>query len=262
MPLIPITFQDFASRRWLPHSNFEFARERGLIELNASELPGAVCSLPVGFLPQVDGGYMPAALLGIDPSNNLFVTPDASWAGGYVPLALQLAPFVSARSETGENVICVDDSFTSAEGEAGQPFFTPEGQPSQALLGVRDILSRVSANRDATRIACAALQEAQLLEPWDIVISTPSGERHLEGLYRVNEDALNGLDAEMLVMLRDRAALALAYCQLVSMQHLGRLRTLTLERANQEAAARQVMSGAELSLDFLNQGGTIGFGNL
>lgn len=261
MSLTPITLQDFASRRWMPHAYFTFAQGRGLVELTASELPRAACCLPIGFLPQAEGGYLPVALFGIDPARNLFVARDGSWLGGYVPARLQAAPFALAQTETGETILCVDDSLVAADGDMGLPFFTSDGQPSAALIQARDFLGAISDNRVVTLAACTALHNAGLLQPWDILIPTLQGNQRLEGLFCIDETKLNQIDAATLQSLRDCGALGMAYCQLIAMQHTAKLGELAEAHARLDVAQQPLQATRELDIDFLSKGETLVLGN-
>lgn len=79
------------------------------------------------------------------------------------------------------------------------------------------------------------LQNAGVLEPWEIKVKKGDGIQSVEGLYRVNEGKLNKLPAEEFMLLRDSGALVLAYCQLLSIrnnQTLGRLSSQLLSLQN------------------------------
>ena len=93
----------------------------------------------------------------------------------------------------------------------------------------------------------------------------------LQGLFRVDEEKLNQLDGAALQELQQSGAMGVAYCQLLSMQHLLTLARLAEQQAQWRSAAAQAPAGAsaglattaagELDLEFLNQGGTLHFGN-
>ena len=74
-------------------------------------------------------------------------------------------------------------------------------------------------------------------------------EQQVEGLFRIDEAALNALPADALAEVRDANALALAYCQLLSQQRLQALGKLAHER-----------NEAEKALGFGQDNGTFSFG--
>ncbi len=225
-------------------------------------------TLPLGFLA-TGGEIVPVALLGLKPGKNLFVAADGRWLGGYVPAAYRSYPFALASTEDGQQVLCIDEGSGLLSDDAGEVLFTEDKRPAAAVAEVLDFLTQVAANRQVTRRICALLKEHGVVQPWPLRLRTAEGEQSVAGLLRIDEGALNALPAETFVALRNAGALALAYCQLLSMQHLARLGPLAQAQAQAQAQAHQHAAqqasappAAELDLEFLNQGGTISFGNL
>ncbi len=247
MSLIPLTPDQFANARWRPMPDSAFAREISLAELNASEMPAAACHLPVGLVRMEDGIWTLQAVFGLQPGKNLFVAVNGSWLGGYWPLRLRLAPFALAKSEHNEQVLCINDVWWQPSELGGYPFY---GEENNLAKETADLLLECQAlldNQQHTHAAVAALDEAGLLCPWNPVVATESlGSVQLEGLFSINEEALNALDADALLKLRDCGALAIAYCQLISMQHLHKLAELA------DAHARHVQQSVQVQNDMLN----------
>ena len=81
-----------ADKRWKRYTSYAFAAKEALTPLVAQELPRAVLHLPIAFVRQ-DEQFMPAAMLGIQPGQNLFVAPDGRWLCGYTPAAYRAHPF-------------------------------------------------------------------------------------------------------------------------------------------------------------------------
>lgn len=172
-------------------------------------------------------------------------------------------PFVLARTQGGQQVLCVDvgSGLIGAEGEA---FFNADGSPSEALGGVVNFLTQLANNRTVSERICAVLAEHQLIQPWAIRLQVQGGEQALRGLFRIDETRLNALSPEALKALQLAGALPLAYLQLLSMQHLawlGQLSKAHAQQAQAAVAALPTTTTGELDLEFLNQNGTISFGN-
>lgn len=265
--IIPITLERHASLRWQRQANYAFAETQVLAPLVAAELPKAAMVLPTGFIEQSDA-FAPVAVLGLQPGNNLFVAADGRWLGTYLPAILRGYPFHLAQTGEGQQVLCIDEeSGLVGPGPAGEIFFTADGKPTKEILEILNFLSLIDQSRQATQVACAALKKHRLIQPWLIAIKTASDERQVAGLFRIDEAALNQLSGEALHELVQTGALALAYCQLLSMQHLSVLGQLAQAhaRAHAQAAPAPVVPLApqgDLDLEFLNQGGTINFGAL
>ena len=99
-----------------------------------------------------------------------------------------------------------------------------------------------------------ALADAGLITPWEINLKQGEKVMPVEGLFRIDEAALNKIDDEDFLAVRKAGGLALAYAQLLSMnqltvlERLGKLRGQILE---QQAAAAEVsnLTGFSLSED-------------
>ena len=85
MPVImPISRERHGTKRWKRHNGYKFAAANAVAPLVINELPRAALALPIGFIAQGDD-YMPAAVLGLAPGQNLLVAPDGRWGGSYIP---------------------------------------------------------------------------------------------------------------------------------------------------------------------------------
>ncbi|MBI4206911.1 MAG: SapC family protein [Betaproteobacteria bacterium] len=122
-----------------------------------------------------------------------------------------------------------------------------------------DFLTKVEQNRAATAAACDALKARNLIVRWPITRKTDQGERKVEGLFRVDEAALNALDDEAFLSLRHSGALPTAYAQLLSMQQV---RVLELAMTRAQRTKQQLQLGQELDLSWLEGDGIkFDFGN-
>lgn len=249
-----------ANKRWRRYDSYRFAAADTVATLVARELPRAMMHLPIAFVARGER-FSPAAVQGLQPGKNLFVAPDGRWIGGYTPAAYRGYPFALAETPDGKRVLAFDaDSGLLSESD-GEAFFDEEGNPSATLKGILDFLNEVHANREATDRICAALQQHGLIQPWPVTVAEDEARRSLDGLYRIDEAALNALPAADFEALRQAGALPVVYCQLLSMQHFAMLGKLA--HAHQQAARPlpQTPTG-DLDLEFLNASDTIGFGGL
>lgn len=235
-----ISYERHAGRRWRVTEHYGFAAADALVPLAVDELPNAAMTLPVCLVRQ-DGGFVPAAMLGLRPGENLMVDDAGRWQGKYIPAAFRSHPFLLGTSADDQRLLCMDEDAGLAAGdEAGEPFFIAPGQPSPALAGILALLSGGEQGRAVTVAVCALLDKHGLIQPWPIALPSPTGTRHLTDLFRIDEDALGRLPAAALAELSQAGALAAAYCQLLSMQHVATLQELAAARA--EAAVRAQMA--------------------
>jgi hypothetical protein len=222
----PVSKNRHGSKRWLRYTNFSFAAADTICLLVAAELPKAIMSFPVAF-QQSASGFAPVAVLGLEAGKNLFVGPDQRWLGEYTPAPYRGYPFKLAQHPDGRRLLCVDEeSGLISDGPTGELFLQADDTPAPALAEVLNFLTQIAANSEATLRACAALQEFGLLEPWPITVKKEDGTHVFNGLHRISEAAMNALPDDQFLTLRKTGALSIAYSQLISMQHIGRLAEL------------------------------------
>lgn len=250
-----------ADKRWKRYDSYNFAAKDLVIPLVAQEFPHALMHMPVGFIKQEDD-FVPVAILGLQSGQNLFVAPDGRWIGSYIPAAYRIYPFQLANSTDGQRVLVIDDDsglVVDSGSNEGEVFFDEDGNPARALQDVLDFLVQLQGYKELTQSMSAVLAGHKLIHPWPITIQSEAGERKIEGLYRIDEAALTALPEEAFADLRRAGALPIAYCQLLSMQHLQTLGKLA-EAHNNTGQLEPDVAGGELNLDFLSDSGTISFG--
>ena len=230
----PISRERHGPRRWQRPAHYLHAAAQPLAPLASFEAPVAAVHLPMAFVVQ---GARPVlvAVLGAPPAANWCVAPDGRWTGPYIPAIFRAAPFALHRVGDGAPLLCIDEGVgqvaladapaapATATAQGEEAFFAADGTPTPMLAQVYGFLTRIDKGREAMERACDALAQHGLLVPWPVVFNTQAGEQPVNGLLRVDEAALRQLPAEALHTLMQKGALALAYSQLVSIQHFGLL---------------------------------------
>ena len=259
--IFPITFERHATQRWLRPTDHSFTGQDATALLTLHELAQAALHLPIAFVAHEEG-FLPVAVLGLVPGKNLFVGLDGRWLGGYVPAVYGAYPFVLAPAAAGQVALCINEASGLLSSTAGEPFFTDGGVPNPAVAGVLGFLNQQATHQQQAVGVCTLLKQHQLIEPWPIKLQGGAQTQNVEGLHRISEAALNGLPAQALLTLRNAGALALAYCQLLSMQHLQTLGKLADAHAQVAAAAQAATvptQSKELDLSFLEGSQTLKF---
>ncbi len=244
-----------ADKRWKRYSSYDFAAKETVAPLVVQELPRACLSLPTGFV-QTEKGYQLVAVQGLQAGRNLWVGPDGRWLGAYVPAAYRSYPFVLANADDGRRVLCIREDSGLVNDAEGERFFNEEGEASKAVQDVLGFLQQVSDNAQLTARLCKLLEEQGLIQPWALTLRAGDNEKKVEGLFRIDEAALNALPVEGLDALRKAGALPMVYCQLLSMQHVQRLGQLAQQHA---AAHLEAADSGDLDLEFLHDDGNIRF---
>jgi hypothetical protein len=209
------------SLRWTKIKDYSFAANDLCCPLVIAEVPSAMRYLPIAFA-EIDGFLQPVSVQGFQESSNLLVAGNGQWVARYVPALYRGLPFLLANSNDAE-ILCINEELvqiSSEESEESIPFFDEDGKPSSALQSFIDFHTQISQSRKATHEVVKLLKEHDLIVPWNIELQTQSGKIEVEGLNKIDEGALNGLEAAPLAGLRDSGALLMAYCQLLSMQNI------------------------------------------
>jgi len=256
---IAVSRETHANKRWQHAQSYAFAANEAVVPLGAQEFPKAMMSVPIAFFAQ-GNIFQPTAVLGFVQGQSLFVAPDGRWLGDYVPAIFRTYPFRLANTPEGEQVMCIDlDSGLQTEGPEGELFFNEDGTPAAEVSQALELLNQIETSRPVTAAGCAALQACKLIVPWEISVQSDTGEQKIEGLYKVDEAAMNALSEEDFLSLRKHGALAMAYCQLLSMQHLSVLGQLA---QTGEAAKDAASQHGDLAFAMSDQDGTISFDGL
>ncbi len=254
--LVAITKDNFSDKAWVRNPGYGFASSLATVPVVAAELPSLVPAMPLGFVRN-GTTYDLVAICSLHPSTNLFVAPDGRWLGSYVPALLRSHPFRLAKIPGQENsILCIDEE-SGAIASQGIPFFDASGEPSREIREMLNMLTQIERSGIATQAAIAALDSAGLIQPWPLKLRQNGlGDTAVEGLYRVDEPALNALSEEAFLKLRGNGAFAIAYAQLLSMHQLGLLQRLDQVQAELKAQAEAQLSVLE---NLFQDDGTITF---
>lgn len=140
------------------------------------------------------------ALFGFEDGENLFLSGDR-WDAGYVPLAIDIQPFLigGAPESDAAKQVCVDLASPRIAAGEGVRVFDEFGRPSPYLETVAEQLGALDAGWQGAASFYAALRRHDLLEPLTFEITLDDGSTHrLVGFHAINEDRLRGLDAAAL----------------------------------------------------------------
>jgi len=223
-----------ADRHYQPRQGYRFAAEQPVASILLAELGKLLPHYALGFVQQGEH-YQPVALLGLNGQQNLYLHPDGRWLGNYVPASLRGYPFTLANTEDQQQVLCIAQEHLG-EDDQSVPLFDEEGQLDQRVQKTLAFLQECEKNRQVTQAAAGVLGDTGVIEPWPLKVERGEGQEPLKvnGLYRVNEKALNALDADTYATLRG-GPMALAHAQLFSMGQLSQLAERAKFHAQQQA---------------------------
>ncbi len=251
LALVPISREIHARTKVRPLSSLSFARETATVQVCGAEIAAIGQELPVVFARSGDG-FIPVALLGFRPQQNLLIDPQGRWLGHHLPAVWRRGPFrlahIAGEAE-GKMALCLDDSDEHLNESEGQSLFDESGAPTALVNTASALLTQIERDARMTHALCATLDRFELIVPWDLDITQPDGTaQRVGGLFRVDEARIATLSADALVEVRDAGALPVIYAHLLSLSKistLGRLARLANERTQQQTA----MQNGNLNLD-------------
>lgn len=257
--IFPISIERHGSRVWSKPGNYGWARQDQVVPVVLQEATYLLMTLPLAFL-QNEGKFQFFALMGLRPGENLWVGEDGRSLLSRVPVVMQLYPFRLLRDTRGQAVLGINEAGLLPPGTTeGQPLFDKQDKPVAQLATILEQLGQREQDWENACKAASVLDQHGLIEPWDLQIQGEGGVSRVEGLFRVNEKKMNELPAEALLILRNTGALLMAYCQLLSMQHIQQLARMAEAQAKVRLRAEQAQTAAgKLGGDH----GIISFSNL
>lgn len=260
---IAVSRTEHADSHWRPRQGFGFAADLQVVAILIAELSKLLPHYVLGFVRNGDQ-YQPVALVGLGGERNLYVNKENKWLCTYVPATLRGYPFTLADNDSGEPILCINESQLT-EDQTAPPLFDSDGNLTSRTTHIFDFLGQCHANRILTQAACAALESCELIEPWPFTINRGENNEPLaiNGLCRINEQALNALDGRQFAELRKSGATALAYAQLFSRNQIDQLaqRAEYIGKEIESTSSRDLddffQDGGSLNLDFLNDDNTV-----
>jgi hypothetical protein len=243
---VPVTRRDHGDVSIKSGNNYAFAKAVNSVPLMATEFDLSSVEYAIVFSGE-GNEVMPAALLGIRDSENLYVDEKDGWNAKYIPAFVRRYPFVFSSSDKTTFTLCIDEEYPGVNRRGtGERLFDSDGERTQYLQGVLGFLQAYQAQFEATRAFCQRLIELNLLEAMQAQFALRSGQRiTLAGFKSVNRERLKALPGDVLARLAARGDLDLIYAHLHSQRNF----TPTAERivrvlAPDQAASEQSKTAA------------------
>ncbi|MBF0295874.1 MAG: SapC family protein [Magnetococcales bacterium] len=213
--------------------DYRFASDTNIAMLVGAEFSEAYRHFPIVFVPS-GAQIIPAALLGLRDSENLFVDRDGRWLAGYVPFFFQRYPFLIGEGSGtgGAGRVFIDEAFPGfTTKDYGDRLFDDEGNPSAFLSQTLTGLDEFFGCMDLTEAFTRLLRELDLLVDLAANVELPDGRRvTMSGMFVVDENKLLDLDPHNALKLIRSRGMAWVYAHLISLGNLDRLTTLLAER--------------------------------
>lgn len=200
-------------KTWIPPGDISFAGHKHLVPINSHELAKAAANGPIAVVKE-NGHWQLVAVCGRVPGENLYIQ-NGRWLGSYQPEWLSIYPFQTTELNDKRVLSFDPNSGLLNEAGDGEPFFHADGTPTEAVASRIERIKVRQKFAILTEKYIKALLRARVLAPWPLPLCEQVGMA-IEGLFMLNEPALNHLEDSQLVSLR--YALPLAYSLNFSIQ--------------------------------------------
>lgn len=191
------------------------------------ELPDLQAEYPLVLIKDNQTGqFNLVALLGLKPAENLFHN-DKGWQARHIPLHLQIYPFAlgsKAGDEQCNPLLCLDMDCELVNHSHGQALFDQQGQQTAFLQHKVQLMELLTEQQQLTREFIQVLVGQRLIHPKSLTINKGTEQEYdLNGLYVIDETALQTLDSQTLTELRDKGWLPYIYAIMFSGRRVANL---------------------------------------
>ncbi|PCI76972.1 MAG: multidrug transporter [SAR86 cluster bacterium] len=172
------------------------------------------------------GDFVPGAMMGLNQGVNLYCQiPE--WQPVFIPATFTVTPLSVSKLDPDSNEadITIDEQSPLLSETVGEPLYQSDGLATDYLKKRIDHVVRVTQQSVQTIALCRYLAEKRLLtsRPLRLQHTESSPKYEVEGVYMIDENALEELSNGEFQELRERGLLPLIYSHLTSLQQIGRL---------------------------------------
>lgn len=171
------------------------------------------------------------ALFGFENGENLYLK-DGKWNARYVPLAMDIQPFMIgfAPEDGADRKVVVDLDSPRLGDDEGQRIFDANGVPTTYLENISKKLAYLDEGFRKSGDFIECLQKYDLLETLSIDVTLGDGSKNrLVGFQTINEDRFRQLSTDALAELQEKGYLMPSFMALASLSNLADL----IDRKNQ-----------------------------
>lgn len=173
----------------------------------------------------------PMAVLGVAQQENLYLVEGGAWRASYMPAFLRRYPFGMAGVGNDQMAIVIDMGWEGFSETEGDPLFDAKGEPTELMKNVRSFVESFETEVQRTRLFCAALRDAGLLQDMRFDATLPDGQKvSVDGFLAIDEKKLAELPDAKVVEWHRNGMLGLIHAQQISMGLMRRLVEWRVER--------------------------------
>lgn len=231
--LIPLLSDKHANLKVIESGDYTRYKDKHLIQIVAQDFFTLAAEFPLVFVKSNDSSdFVPVAIMGLREGQNLYCQTE-QWKARVIPVSFNSAPFAIARADPeGEQLaVLIEEDSVLLSDSAGEALFTDNGERTDYLERRIDSMVEFAQQTVNTQAICKHLADKELLATHRLQLQhrpdVPS--YNIDGIYTVDEKALNGLSDEDFLQLRSRGLLPMIYAHLTSLQQLRRVSQMQYE---------------------------------
>lgn len=223
---VPVTNTKHADFKVKQDVTFSHVKNQHMVPLVIHEFSRAAQDYPIVFVKDRETGqFRSVALLGLKPGENNYYDKNR-WQAEYIPDSLRGYPFVLAADNKVEDqqILYFDQDSERVNQQEGQPLFDDKSEATEFTTNMGNFLSDLIFKQQQTDTFIKALLDDTLIVPQTLEVTLEGQEKFkIEGLYLLDEKALNELPDKKFLELKKKGFLPLIYATLFSMSRVGAL---------------------------------------
>jgi len=227
-----LSYENHNQIKIIDSNDYQHAKDQQVVPLIVHEFARASSEMPIVFVKNAETGeFQAVALLGLSQNENLFYSED-KWLSPYLPALITHHPFALMPSQNDENqlqMVLKEDSHLVSKTD-GEVLFDDDGNETEYLTKRKNALGHYFESSHVTKAFTKQLSDKSLLSQQNLSLDLNGEKIAINGVYLVDEKALNSLSDEDFLELRKKGYLAPIYSHLSSLHQLSRLAKLKSEK--------------------------------
>lgn len=225
--MIPLNNKQHANLKVQKINDVTRFKNQNVIPVTVQDFIPLSTEFPIIFVKNEETGqFTSVALMGIRSDVNLYCQ-DTKWSCPVAPIGFNNAPFslVKTSEDSDEVMVCIDEKSPLIGTEKGDALFDEKGEQTDYLAQRTQALLNMADYTEQTQAIIALLAQKKLLVSKGLNIKLASQDEPfvLNGIYMIDEVALNNLSTEEFEGLRSQGLLPLIYAHLSSLHQITRL---------------------------------------
>jgi hypothetical protein len=184
------------------------------------------------------GRFLPVAMLGFKPGENLFWQQER-WQGLYIPMQIRRQPFfvgevgdqeIEQASEHNAELadgaapqytMCFDPQSPTISGHTGERLFTEEGEETEFYQQAKLLMSKILQGEADNEQFIEMLTEFELLQELSLeLVFVDQSSEAIENIYGIDQKKLALLTGEQLAKLHSKNYLQAIFAMNISLSHI------------------------------------------